>query len=66
LTASRLARVLGERVQPFDLALALDPRRLSGGKRGDQALDPVADLKREVGGRRAGEGADVVDRYLAA
>jgi len=52
--------------QPPDLPLALDPRRPAGGQRSDQALDPVSDLKREVWGRGPREGADVLDRDLAA
>ena len=35
--------------------------RVVGGERLDQPLDPVADLKREVGRGGAGQGADVVD-----
>ena len=55
-----LAAVSGELFQAGDLALAFDPRRVAGGQRLDQAADPVADLQREVGGDRAGEGADVL------
>ena len=64
--AARVAGVAGELGEPGDLALALDPGGIVRRERRDQALDPVADLKREVGRRRAGERADVLDGDLAA
>src|SRR3954447_5223465 len=63
---ARLAAVLGELLEPGDLLLAFQPRRVPGGQRLDQAADAVADLQREVGGDRSGEGADVLDRDLLA
>src|SRR5215212_2979256 len=48
------------------LALALDPCGVVGGQLLDQARDPVADLKREVGRGGAGERTDVLDRDRAA
>ena len=63
---ARLAAVIGELLEHRDLALALDPDGMSLGQRLDQALDPLADLQREVGCRGPGELADVVDRRLAA
>ena len=60
----RVAGVARELGEPRDLALALDPGRVVRRERRDQALDPVADLKREVGRRRAGERADVLDGDL--
>ena len=60
--AARVARVAGELLEARDLPLALHPHRVAGGQPVDQALDPVADLEREVGRRRTGEGANVLDR----
>jgi hypothetical protein len=51
-------------VQPRDLALALDPRRVISGQTADQRSDPLAQLQREVGGRSAHELAHVLDGYL--
>src|SRR5215212_5045896 len=61
---ARLAAVLGELLEASDLLLALDPRRVAGRQRLDQAADAVADLQREVGRDGAGEGADVLDGDL--
>src|SRR5215204_1391229 len=58
--AARLAAVLGELLERGDLALAFGPRGMAGGQSGDQALDPVADLEREMRGRGARQGADVL------
>ena len=52
--------------QPGDLALALGARGVTFGKAGDQLLDPVSDLQREVGGGGPGERAHVLDGDLAA
>src|SRR6478752_10580618 len=61
---ARLAAVPGESFQPGDLPLALDPRRMVGRQRLDQAADAIADLQGEVGSDGTGEGADVLDRDL--
>src|SRR3954447_9342996 len=61
---ARLAAVLGELLEAGDLPFAFEPRRVLRGQRLDQAADPVADLQREVGGDRAGEGANVLGRDL--
>src|SRR5581483_978647 len=61
---ARVAGVRGELGEALDLALALDPRGVVRREALDQAPDAVADLKREVGGRGPGEGANVVDRDL--
>ena len=58
--AARVAAVLGQVLEPGDLALAFEPGGVAGGQRLDQAADPVADLQREVRGGGAGEGADVL------
>jgi hypothetical protein len=55
-----VARKLG---QALDLALALDSRGVIGVERLDQPLDPVTDLKREVGSRRACQRPHVFDRH---
>src|SRR5262249_22265668 len=59
-----LAAVLGQVLEPGDLAFAFDPGRVALGERRDQAADPVSDLQREVGDDGAGEGADVLRRQL--
>src|SRR5688500_15997968 len=61
----RLAAVVGELVEDRELARALGAGRIAGGERLDQAADPVADLKGEVGGGGPGEGADVLGGHLA-
>jgi hypothetical protein len=60
--AAWLAAVVGELLQAGDLPFAFEADRVVGREALDQPRDPVADLQREVGGRRAGEGADVLDR----
>src|ERR1051325_11138376 len=62
--AARVAAVVGEGLEPRDRLLPLDPRRVVGGQRLDQAADAIADLEREVGGGGPGEGADVLRRDL--
>src|SRR4030095_13940500 len=51
LAAAPLGAV-GDAVQPRDLALALDPRRVSLGQPVNERVDPVAQMEREV--RRGG------------
>src|SRR3954451_13262560 len=61
---ARLAAVLGELFERGDPALAFDAGGMAGGQRRDQSLDPVADLKGEVGGGGAGQDADVLRGHL--
>src|SRR5919112_993925 len=63
LDAADLAGVAEPR-QARDLALALDPRRVTLGQPLDEPRDAVADLEREVRRRGAHELAHVVDRDL--
>src|SRR5690606_35641562 len=53
-------------LEPRDLALALDARRVVLRQAGDEVADAVADLEREVGGRGPDELVDVLDGGLAA
>src|SRR3954452_6749312 len=59
-----LAAVPGELLELGDPALALDPGRVAGGERRDQALNAVAHLEGEVRGDGAGQGADVLRGHL--
>src|SRR5829696_5122596 len=63
--APRLSAVLGERFGVGDLAFAFDAGGVARRKRRDQPLDPVADLEREMGCDRAGQGANVLRGDLA-
>src|SRR5262245_9881836 len=59
--AARVAGVAGEVLESSDLPLALLPHGVVVVQALDQPLDPVPDLKRGMGSRRSGEGADVLD-----
>ena len=58
--APHLARD-GELIEPRDLALAFDPRRVLRGQVRDQRADAFPDLKREMGGGGAHQLAHVLD-----
>src|SRR4051812_31206381 len=68
LAVERLAPAVlagvAEALEPRDLALALEARRVIGRQRRDQRGDPVAQLQREVRRRGAHELAHVLDRDL--
>jgi hypothetical protein len=55
--------VLGELLEAGDLDLALASHRIAVGELRDQALNPISDLKGEMGGGRARERPDVFDRH---
>ena len=54
-----------EVLEARDLALRLDASGMIGRKRLDETPDPIADLERKMGCRRADEGADVLHGDLA-
>src|ERR1700744_3399556 len=59
---ARLATGVGDLLEAGDLSFACEPHRVAGREGLDQAFDPIADLQREVGGGRTGQGTDVLDR----
>ena len=63
--AARVAAMGGEIIHLPDLPLALRAGWVIGRERGNEPLDAVPSLEREVRRRRAGEGADVLDGRFA-
>ena len=61
-TAARITGELGQLSESLDLLFALDPYRVAFWQPFDHLGNPVSDLEREVRGRWAGEGTDVLDR----
>lgn len=57
---------VGDPVQAGNLALALDPGRVTGGELADQGADALAQLEGEVRSGGAHELADIVHSDLAA
>ena len=53
----------GQLLEAGDVDLSLRARRVFRRQGCDQAADPVSDLKREMGRRRASEGTDVLDAH---
>jgi hypothetical protein len=65
MRASERGRIASKLLQPGDLTLALDARRVGVRQPRHKALDPVAQLQGEVGSGGAHQLTHVLDGHIA-